>query len=198
MPIKRLSGGKQPLGRIAKVADRYLRRLLVIGMTARLKKMKVHPDRVDPCAMSLRERPRAHGYRRHGQQNGPHHLGGFDPQRKVSASDSINANKRAPETQDHRDDGAMSSRQPRHPVKCQGHVVVREAVCYLVSGSYQVQWQRAPRNETGHATAPDRRSHQLKNLLLCRSHPHRASAATAISVCKQPNFCKAAASLASS
>ena len=55
-PINRSSGGKERLGRISKMGDRYLRRLLVTGMTARLNQMKVYPDRVDPWAMSLRER----------------------------------------------------------------------------------------------------------------------------------------------
>ncbi len=55
-PLNRSSGGKERLGRISKMGDRYLRRLLVTGMTARLNQMKVNPDRVDPWAMSLRER----------------------------------------------------------------------------------------------------------------------------------------------
>lgn len=55
-PINRSSGGKERLGRISKMGDRYLRRLLVTGMTARLNQMKLNPDRVDPWAMSLRER----------------------------------------------------------------------------------------------------------------------------------------------
>ena len=55
-PINRSSGGKERLGRISKMGDRYLRRLLVTGMTARLNQMKVNADRVDPWAMSLRER----------------------------------------------------------------------------------------------------------------------------------------------
>ena len=55
-PINRSSGGKERLGRISKMGDRYLRRLLVTGMTARLNQMKVNPDRVDPWAMALHER----------------------------------------------------------------------------------------------------------------------------------------------
>ena len=55
-PINRSSGGKERLGRISKMGDRYLRRLLVTGMTARLNQMNVNPDRVDPWAMALRER----------------------------------------------------------------------------------------------------------------------------------------------
>jgi len=55
-PLNRSSGGKERLGRISKMGDRYLRRLLVTGMTARLNQMKINPDRVDPWAISLRER----------------------------------------------------------------------------------------------------------------------------------------------
>ncbi len=55
-PLNRSSGGKERLGRISKMGDRYLRRLLVTGMTARLRQMKVNPDRVDPWAIGLLER----------------------------------------------------------------------------------------------------------------------------------------------
>jgi transposase len=58
-PLNRSSGGKERLGRISKMGDRYLRRLLVTGMTARLNQMKVNPERVDPWAMALRERKSA-------------------------------------------------------------------------------------------------------------------------------------------
>ena len=55
-PLNRSSGGKESLGRISKMGDRYVRRLLVAGMTSRLRQMKVNPDRVDPWATSLLER----------------------------------------------------------------------------------------------------------------------------------------------
>ncbi|WP_298971734.1 IS110 family transposase [uncultured Roseobacter sp.] len=55
-PLNRSSAGNERLGRISKMGDRYVRRLLVAGMTARLRHMKDNPDRVDPWAMSLRER----------------------------------------------------------------------------------------------------------------------------------------------
>lgn len=35
------------------MGDRYVRRLLVTGMTARLRQMKVNPDRVDPWTLGL-------------------------------------------------------------------------------------------------------------------------------------------------
>ncbi len=55
-PLNRSSGGKERPGRISKMGDRYVRRLLITGMTARLRQMKVNPDRVDPWAVGLLER----------------------------------------------------------------------------------------------------------------------------------------------
>lgn len=55
-PINRSSGGKERLGRISKMGDRYVRRLLVAGMTARLRHMKDNPDRADPWAVALLDR----------------------------------------------------------------------------------------------------------------------------------------------
>ncbi|MFD1158712.1 IS110 family RNA-guided transposase, partial [Roseovarius aestuarii] len=55
-PLNRSSGGKEKLGRISKMGDRYVRRLLVAGMTARLRQMKINPERVDPWAIALLER----------------------------------------------------------------------------------------------------------------------------------------------
>lgn len=55
-PLNLSSGGKERLGRITKMGDRYIRRLLVTGMTARLRQMTVNPDRVDPWAIGLLER----------------------------------------------------------------------------------------------------------------------------------------------
>lgn len=55
-PLNRSSGGKERLGRISKMGDRYIRRLLVTGMTARLRQMKVNSGRADPWAIALLER----------------------------------------------------------------------------------------------------------------------------------------------
>ena len=55
-PLNRSSGGKERLGRISKMGDRYIRRLLVTGMTSRLRQLKAHPERVDPWARALLER----------------------------------------------------------------------------------------------------------------------------------------------
>ena len=59
----------------------------------------------------------------------------------------------------------MSARQPRHPVECQGHFVVRKPVWDLVSGNHQGQQPRALRKQAGHTTASDKRSYQLKKCL---------------------------------
>jgi transposase len=55
-PLNRSSGGKERLGRISKMGDRYIRRLLVTGMTSRLRQLKAHPERVDPWTRALLER----------------------------------------------------------------------------------------------------------------------------------------------
>ena len=55
-PLNRSSGGKERLGRISKMGDRYLRRLLVAGMTSRVRAARARPDRVEPWLASLLER----------------------------------------------------------------------------------------------------------------------------------------------
>lgn len=47
-PLNRSSGGKERLGRITKMGDRYLRRLLITGMTARVRQVRRNPGRSDP------------------------------------------------------------------------------------------------------------------------------------------------------
>lgn len=46
-PLNRSSGGKERLGKITKKGDRYLRKLLVVGMTSRALLARTHPERVD-------------------------------------------------------------------------------------------------------------------------------------------------------
>ena len=55
-PLNRSSGGKERLGRISKKGDRYLRRLLVIGMTSQVQRARGYPERVHPWIMQLLER----------------------------------------------------------------------------------------------------------------------------------------------
>lgn len=55
-PMNRSSGGKERLGKISKMGDQYLRRLLVVGMTSRVRVARTRPDRVEPWLVSLLER----------------------------------------------------------------------------------------------------------------------------------------------
>ena len=58
-PLNRSSGGKERLGKISRKGDRYLRKLLVVGMTARLRVAARKPDEVDPwTANILKQKPR--------------------------------------------------------------------------------------------------------------------------------------------
>ncbi len=55
-PLNRSSGGKERLGSITKKGDRYIRRLLVIGMTSQVQRALKFPDRVHPWILKLLER----------------------------------------------------------------------------------------------------------------------------------------------
>ena len=59
-PLNNSSGGKERLGRISKMGDQYLRRLLVTGMTSLVRRNKHHPDSADPRinALLARKPPR--------------------------------------------------------------------------------------------------------------------------------------------
>ncbi|WP_380879984.1 IS110 family transposase [Sphingomonas sp. DBB INV C78] len=52
-PRQKSSGGKERLGRITKMGDRYLRQLLVIGATSMICRAKRKPDAVDPRVVAL-------------------------------------------------------------------------------------------------------------------------------------------------
>jgi len=52
-PLQKSSGGKERLGRISKMGDRYLRKLLVVGMTAVVRNAKRKPEAVDPNVLAL-------------------------------------------------------------------------------------------------------------------------------------------------
>jgi len=47
-PLNRSSGGRERLGRVSKMGDRYIRRLLVVGMTSRIRQIKKRPEAYDP------------------------------------------------------------------------------------------------------------------------------------------------------
>lgn len=55
-PLQNSSGGKEKMGRISKMGDRYLRRLLVVGMTSLIRRARIAPGSVDPRIPALLER----------------------------------------------------------------------------------------------------------------------------------------------
>ena len=55
-PLNKSSGGKERLGKISRMGDRYLRKLLVVGMSSRVQAAMKRPERVDPWTKSLLER----------------------------------------------------------------------------------------------------------------------------------------------
>jgi transposase len=55
-PLQHSSGGKERLGRISKMGDKYLRRLLVVGMTSLIRRAKYKPEAVDPWLTDLLSR----------------------------------------------------------------------------------------------------------------------------------------------
>ena len=62
VPREGSTGGKQKLGPISKQGDQYLRRILVVGAHAVLKRARLHPD-ADDRALRARERILATGGR---------------------------------------------------------------------------------------------------------------------------------------
>ena len=52
-PLQNSSGGKERMGRISKMGDKYLRRLLVVGMTSLVRRARVSPTSVDPRIIDL-------------------------------------------------------------------------------------------------------------------------------------------------
>ena len=55
-PLQHSSGGKERLGRISKMGDKYLRRLLVVGMTSLIRRAKYKTETVDPWLADLLSR----------------------------------------------------------------------------------------------------------------------------------------------
>src|SRR3954452_1389744 len=55
-PLQNSSGGKEKMGRISKMGDRYLRRLLVVGMTSLVRRARTAPCSVDPRIPAMLER----------------------------------------------------------------------------------------------------------------------------------------------
>ncbi|HEX8215697.1 MAG TPA: IS110 family transposase [Allosphingosinicella sp.] len=55
-PLQKSSGGKERMGRISRMGDRYLRRLLVVGMTSLIRRARSAPTSVDPRIPAMLER----------------------------------------------------------------------------------------------------------------------------------------------
>ncbi|WP_114963191.1 IS110 family RNA-guided transposase [Tritonibacter mobilis] len=55
-PRNHSSDGKERLGKITKMGDRYLRQLIVVGMTSRVRQVTNHPERADPWLADLLKR----------------------------------------------------------------------------------------------------------------------------------------------
>lgn len=52
-PLQKSSGGKERLGRITKMGDKYLRKLLVVGATSLVRHARHKPETVDPRMVDL-------------------------------------------------------------------------------------------------------------------------------------------------
>src|SRR6476646_4229263 len=52
-PLQKSSGGKERLGRISKMGDKYLRKLLIVGMTSLVRLAKYSPGKIDPRLVDL-------------------------------------------------------------------------------------------------------------------------------------------------
>lgn len=55
-PRNHSSGGKERLGKITKMGDRYQRQLIVVGMTSRVRQVTNHPEGADPWLADLLQR----------------------------------------------------------------------------------------------------------------------------------------------
>ena len=64
VPRQDLTGGKQKLGRISKQGDQYLRRILVVGAHAVLRRARQHPEKYPWLTALLARRPFKVGRRR--------------------------------------------------------------------------------------------------------------------------------------
>ena len=85
-PLQHSSGGKERLGRISKMGDKYLRRLLVVGMTSLVRRAKYKPEAVDPLACrSAVAKAGPSGHRRARQQGGAGDLGDHGARRRFTA-----------------------------------------------------------------------------------------------------------------
>ncbi len=55
-PLQNCSGGKERLGRISRMGDRYLRRLPAVGVTSLIRRAGARPESVDPRLPAMLQR----------------------------------------------------------------------------------------------------------------------------------------------
>ncbi len=161
------SGGKERLGRISKMGDRYLRRLLIVGMTSLVRQAKRGPGTTDPrLAQLLARKPARVATVAMANRAASSDLGDHDPWLRLSRAAvglspthrysqrpcsallrrlqercEVMANRVRPVT-----------RTPRSNV--QGFFRARKAEWDLSSANHQGQ-RLTPRKQAGHKTASD-------------------------------------------
>lgn len=75
------------MGRISRVGDRYLRRLLVIGMTSLVRRARIQPASVDLRLSAMQARKPQSGHRGRRQPDGARGLGDHDARRNLPGAD---------------------------------------------------------------------------------------------------------------
>ena len=75
------------MGRISRMGDRYLRRLLVVGMTSLVRRARIQPTSVDPRLSAMLERKPARRHRGRRQPHGARGLGDHDARRHLPDAD---------------------------------------------------------------------------------------------------------------
>ena len=88
------SGAKERMGRISKMGDRYLRRLLVSGMTSQIQAASAQAGRSPLGPPPVGQQAQQAGCRRHGQQSRAGRLGRHDPRRGIPRASSHNRGNR--------------------------------------------------------------------------------------------------------
>ena len=75
------------MGRISRVGDRYLRRLLVIGMTSLVRRARIQPASVDLRLSAMQARKPQSGHRGRRQPDGARGLSDHDARRNLPGAD---------------------------------------------------------------------------------------------------------------
>ena len=83
-PLQKSSGGKERLGRITKMGDKYLRQLLIVGMTSLVRRAKYSPGSRSTSGRSARAKTYPGRDRRDGEQDRADRLGDHGTWRDLS------------------------------------------------------------------------------------------------------------------